>query len=522
MLTLVKRPPRKIRLRALGAALGGSIIAVLLSAIPLFASWDDSFAEAFLSRLDSLITGTSPLAPLTPFGLSAIAIIVPVMVALVAGGFIGIRAGLRANKRMARLVDTGRMAAFALPVFFAAPLLTGAADNDPLVSYVLALSIMSVALLALAASMAMNVTLIRRRALADEGPVLAGESAAWLRRKILRREARRDYLLRSQRLFGWGVGLSAITEHVFGVEGAGGALMRAAVSGDSLMLAASALALGAIFVAGTALILILHLFMAPGRARRQRDQFLIGRTRRRGDAMRSFGILSTFGFLTAGLYALALYGPGALPAFVEHAAIVEATSTTLILTLAALIAAGIAATILALLLALESGLGRLIDALAASAAAAPPLLLAIIVAALSGGYGFTLLAATAAILFPLMFAIIHRAVLQAGRTGYAEAVRVSGASEASILLRHVLPNIMPVVAGALLSFLPAALLLISTLDFAGLGGAGDPPTLGAILAQASGAGYGVVSLAAAGALAVLLALAALSTARLSRREGAPS
>lgn len=520
MLTLVRRPPRKIRLRALGAAIGGSLIAVLIAAVPLFQGWDDSIAEAFVSKLEALAFGETALSPLSPLALSALAIFAPVMAALVAGGLIGIRAGLRANKRMARLVDTGRIAAFALPVFFAAPLLTGAAGDDPFLSYVLAIAAMSAALLALAASMAMNVTLIRRRALADEGPVLAGESAPWLRRKILRREARRDYLLRSQRLFGWGVGLSAIAEHVFGIEGAGCALMRAAVSGDALSLSAAALALGIIFVAGTALVLFLHLLMAPGRARRQRDQSLLPRGRRRGDTLRSFGVLSIFGFLTAALYALALYGPALLPALADHSLLVETISTTLTLTLAALAVSGLAATFLALVLALESGFGRMIDALAGSAAAAPPLLLAIVVAALSAGHGFTLLAATAAILFPLMFSIIHRAVLQAGRTGYAEAVRVSGASEGSILMRHVLPNVMPVVAGSLLSFLPAALLLISTLDFAGLGGAGDPPTLGAIIAKATGAGYDGASLGAAAALALLLALAALSTARLSRREGA--
>lgn len=520
MLTLVRRPPRKIRMRALGSAIGGSLIAVVIAAFPLFQIWDDSLVDAFIAKFEALAFGESPLSPLSPLALTALAIFVPVMAALVAGGFIGIRAGLRANKRMARLVDTGRIAAFALPVFFAAPLLTGAAGSDPLLSYALAIAAMFAALLALAASMAMNVTLIRRRALADEGPVLAGESAPWLRRKILRREARRDYLLRSQRLFGWGVGLAAIAEHVFSIEGVGCALMRAAVSGDAMSLSAAALALGVIFVAGTALVLFLHLLMAPGRARRQRDQSLLPRGRRRGDALRSFGVLSLFGFLTASLYALALYGPAFLPELAGHSALVEVTSTTLILTLAALAVAGLAATLLAFVLSLESGLGRMIDALAGSASSAPPLLLAIVVAALSAGHGFTLLAATSAILFPLMFSIIHRAVLQAGRTGYAEAVRVSGAGEGSILLRHVLPNVLPVVAGSLLSFLPAALLLIATLDFAGLGGAGDPPTLGALIAKAVSIGYDGASLTAAAALALLLALSALSTARLTRRQGA--
>ncbi len=523
MLTLVRRPPRKIRLRALGAAIGGSILAVLIAAIPSLLAWNDLVPEAFLARLEQLVVGETALAPLTPFAISALSIFVSVLAALAFGGLIGIRAGLRANKRMARLVDTGRIAAFALPVFLAAPLMLQAAAPEGGLALGIATATTFVALLALAASMAMNVTLIRRRALPDEGPVLAGESAGWLRRKILKREARRDYLLRSQRLFGWGVGLAPLTEQVFGIDGAGRALMRAAADGDTLTLSAAALVLGVIFVTGAGLVLFLHLIIAPGRARRQRDSINSAsgptRGRRRGDAMRSFFVLALFGFLMAGLCALALYGPGVLPVLADHVALIEAASTTLTFTLMALVAAGLAATILALMLSLDSGLGRIVDALAASAATAPPFLLAIIIAAIIGTDDLVLPAATAAILFPLLFAIIHRAVLQTGRTGYAEAVRVSGAGEGTILFRHVLPNVAAVVFSAMLTLFPAALLAISALDFAGLGGLADPPTLGELIADASGQGYSLVTLLAAGALGILLALAALSTARLSRREG---
>lgn len=67
---------------------------------------------------------------------------------------------------------------------------------------------------------------------------------------------------------------------------------------------------------------------------------------------------------------------------------------------------------------------------------------------------------------------------------YVEAAEALASSHARIILRHILPNVLPVIIVQLTLYLPAAILMAASLGFIGLGA--QPPTAewGAMLASA--------------------------------------
>lgn len=68
-----------------------------------------------------------------------------------------------------------------------------------------------------------------------------------------------------------------------------------------------------------------------------------------------------------------------------------------------------------------------------------------------------------------MARVVRGQVLLLRRAPFVEAARVLGASRARILLRHVLPNVLPVVAVALTLTIPSVMLTEAFLSFLGLG-----------------------------------------------------
>jgi peptide/nickel transport system permease protein len=70
--------------------------------------------------------------------------------------------------------------------------------------------------------------------------------------------------------------------------------------------------------------------------------------------------------------------------------------------------------------------------------------------------------------------VVRGSVLSARETEYVTAARVSGASDATIMFRHILPNVLPPVIVLATLGIAGAIILGSTLSFLGLGI--EPPT----------------------------------------------
>ena len=83
--------------------------------------------------------------------------------------------------------------------------------------------------------------------------------------------------------------------------------------------------------------------------------------------------------------------------------------------------------------------------------------------------------------------VIRSQTLSIRETAYIETARASGASGFYIMLRHILPNIIPVAFASMVLAVPSAILFESALSFLGFG---DPrvPTWGKMLQHAFGFG----------------------------------
>jgi peptide/nickel transport system permease protein len=94
-----------------------------------------------------------------------------------------------------------------------------------------------------------------------------------------------------------------------------------------------------------------------------------------------------------------------------------------------------------------------------------------------------LVLALSIVYLPVFFRIARSgAVSEANRT-YVEAARSVGVSEAAIVLRHVLPNVLPLVLLQYMILFPLALQIEAALGFLGLGIQPPTPDWGAILEQ---------------------------------------
>jgi len=119
---------------------------------------------------------------------------------------------------------------------------------------------------------------------------------------------------------------------------------------------------------------------------------------------------------------------------------------------------------------LDSTIMRCVDLLLAF----PGILLALGIIAIRGTGLFNLMLAVGISFIPEYTRLVRGSVLSAREAEYVIAARVSGARARAIMLRHILPNILPPVLVITTLEFAAAIILGATLSFLGLGV--KPPT----------------------------------------------
>ena len=106
--------------------------------------------------------------------------------------------------------------------------------------------------------------------------------------------------------------------------------------------------------------------------------------------------------------------------------------------------------------------------------------------AVTGFFGNSLTAAMTAVgvlIAPLYFRVTRAAALGLTRTQYVEAAELYGASRSRILRRHLWGKVLPTIAVTTAQALAAALLIVSSLAFLGLGVQPPLPTWGELLSS---------------------------------------
>ncbi|ADI00751.1 ABC transporter permease [Salisediminibacterium selenitireducens] len=112
----------------------------------------------------------------------------------------------------------------------------------------------------------------------------------------------------------------------------------------------------------------------------------------------------------------------------------------------------------------------------------PGILLALGIVAILGGSIFNVVIAIAIFSVPVFARIVRGSTLAVKKLEYIDAVRALGASDARIIFKHILPNILsPIIVQATL-FIATAVLTASGLSFLGLGAQPPTPEWGAMLA----------------------------------------
>jgi peptide/nickel transport system permease protein len=104
----------------------------------------------------------------------------------------------------------------------------------------------------------------------------------------------------------------------------------------------------------------------------------------------------------------------------------------------------------------------------------PGILLAMALIAILGTSLFNLMLAVGIAAIPEYTRVVRGTGLGARETEYVTAARVSGASDRALVLRHILPNVLPPVIVLATLGIAGAIILGSTLSFLGLGI--QPPT----------------------------------------------
>jgi peptide/nickel transport system permease protein len=140
--------------------------------------------------------------------------------------------------------------------------------------------------------------------------------------------------------------------------------------------------------------------------------------------------------------------------------------------------------------------------------ALPPLLVAIVVAGVvSGGY-WVAVAVLVVLSSPYDTRIIRAVTLEQRQLPYIEAARVLGLSRRKIMLKHILPNVVPFVIVDLCLDFAFALVTLSGLSFLGLGAGVGSPDWGRMLSD----NQALIFTNAIGALApgIMIVLAAAS------------
>lgn len=124
-------------------------------------------------------------------------------------------------------------------------------------------------------------------------------------------------------------------------------------------------------------------------------------------------------------------------------------------------------------------LGRLIDVLLSF----PPIILGVIITGVLGPDIGNLIIALSIVYLPVFFRIARAgAMSEVGKT-YVEAARSIGVRDSTVLRRHVMRNVMPLILTQYMILFPMILQIQAALGFLGLGVQPPTPDWGAILEQ---------------------------------------
>jgi peptide/nickel transport system permease protein len=116
--------------------------------------------------------------------------------------------------------------------------------------------------------------------------------------------------------------------------------------------------------------------------------------------------------------------------------------------------------------------------------AIPSLVLALLLMAILGSSLLNVILAIGLVQIPYTNRVVRSAVLATKEEVYIDAARVIGASDTRIMLRHLLPNVLPPIIVVATSALGSAILTEAYLSFLGLGTPPPTPSWGAMVAGA--------------------------------------
>lgn len=113
----------------------------------------------------------------------------------------------------------------------------------------------------------------------------------------------------------------------------------------------------------------------------------------------------------------------------------------------------------------------------------PPIIAGVVITGVLGQGATNLVLALAVVYLPTFFRIARSGALSEAARTYVEAARALGFPEWNILLRQVLPNVLPLIILQYVILFPLALQIQAALGFLGLGVAPPTPDWGATLEQ---------------------------------------
>lgn len=114
----------------------------------------------------------------------------------------------------------------------------------------------------------------------------------------------------------------------------------------------------------------------------------------------------------------------------------------------------------------------------------PPLLLALALAASFSRHGFTIAVAIAIVYIPILVRVVRGPVLSLAETDFVRAATVAGMPTWRILLREILPSVIPVIIVQVSLSLSWAVLTEASLSFLGLGTPPPAASLGSMIYDA--------------------------------------
>lgn len=166
------------------------------------------------------------------------------------------------------------------------------------------------------------------------------------------------------------------------------------------------------------------------------------------------------------------------------ARVVHGTRITLGLVAGALLLSAIVGGALGLIAGFAGGAADLVAARVVDVILTfPPIIAGVVITGILGPGAGNLVLALAIVYMPMFFRIARSGALAESKRTYVEAARALGFGGPSILVRQVLPNVLPLVLLQYVILFPLALQIEAALGFLGLGVAPPTPDWGAILEQ---------------------------------------